>query len=327
MLKKILISILCIFSFSEAITLEKEYHSVSPEQYGIFDTWIKFSGNEYDASVENKDWIALYKKGASTEWKNVIDWNWVKDLDCIAPAPCHDLFLAKGLPEGEYEVRYFKNNSYTIDTSIDMSVKPHRSYLKNIVYYHNRDILTVYCNGFTSKVEPNPTDWVGIYRVDSDNSRDNIVKWSWVENLHKYSRSRRWIIDKNELDNGRYEIRYFLNNSFETYKKSKPFDIGVNTKPTLAIGDIVQVGLNDAKLSVYFKNRNQRSKKDWMALFESGTDYIHENIVAWQYLDPDSVEGTVTFTVHPRRWNGKSLDAVLFKNDSYTTMAVATKAF
>ena len=328
MLKKLFIMTILILSFAEGITLNKWYHSVSSEQYGVFDTQIRFTNNEYRESVANKDWIAIYKKGTLTAWENVLHWNWVKDLACSAPSECHDLFLARGLEEGEYEVRYFKNNSYSVETSIGMSVKPHLSYLKKITLYDINQILQIYIDGFPKNIQPNSSDWVALYKVGSDNSWNNVLKWAWVKKLAQYPRSKRWSIPKKELENGTYEVRYFLNNSFKTYKKSQSFQIGGNKTTTVELGDIVQVGLNNATLDIYFKNRsNTRTKKDWIALFQSGKDHIAENIVTWKYLDQDRENGIVTFIVHPRRWIGKTLDAVLFKDGSYTPIVIGKKTF
>ena len=85
--KKILITLSLLLSLGEAVELKKHF---LPGQYGIFDTLI--TGVNEEEAIANRDWIAIYKKGASTEWKNVLAWSYFKDLDCSNPAECHDIF-------------------------------------------------------------------------------------------------------------------------------------------------------------------------------------------------------------------------------------------
>ena len=213
--KKILVTLSLLLSLGEAVELKKHFNS---GQYGIFDTLI--TGVNEEEAIANRDWIAIYKKGASTEWKNVIDWSFVKDLECVAPAECHDLFEARSLPKGEYEVRYFKNNSYNIETSIDMVVEAHDSFLREIRIYENNAELFIYIAGFPKHVKPGKKDWVGIYKVGTSNDWANVIKWHWVDDSLKSTRiSRIWEIKLEELEAGDYEVRYFLNNSYTTHKK------------------------------------------------------------------------------------------------------------
>jgi len=75
-------------------------------------------GDENNKHIPKKDWIAIYKKGDSTAFKNVIRWSWVVDLPHNGPdevASRAFMGLSKNLKNGKYEVRFFRNNSYKAD--------------------------------------------------------------------------------------------------------------------------------------------------------------------------------------------------------------------
>jgi hypothetical protein len=76
-----------------------------------------FSGDE-------QDWIAIYKKGTSNDWGNVIAWKWTNG------AMEGHLTFPK-LPEGDYEVRGFFDNSYDLEVKHSFFVK------KNPINHNN----------------------------------------------------------------------------------------------------------------------------------------------------------------------------------------------
>ena len=61
------------------------------------------------AKIENSDWMAIYKLNDSNAWENVIKWAWVKDLK-------ENTFHFDGDFFGDYEIRFFRNNSFTVDS-------------------------------------------------------------------------------------------------------------------------------------------------------------------------------------------------------------------
>ena len=174
-----------------------------------------------------KDWIAYYKKGTSTAWKNVLKWHWVKDLDCVAPDDCHDVVPLEELALGQYELRYFKNNSYSIyGEPLNINIKKVPSTLEkiNVSIEQNTHNIFVDFNGIGNYLKPNPKDWVALYPVGSTNAWENVVQWIWAKDAtHKSSIYSSFKM--NNLKPDMYEIRYFLNNSFSTYVTSKSFTI------------------------------------------------------------------------------------------------------
>ena len=108
MLKKLGISSLLLsnFLYSATLTTEKELYSPNEK---IF---VQFT----DMIGKNKDWLAIYPKGASTTWANVLQWKWTENQE---KGSVH----FDALPIGNYEIRAFYNNSYQIEATCTFKVK------------------------------------------------------------------------------------------------------------------------------------------------------------------------------------------------------------
>ena len=171
-----------------------------------------------------KDWIAIYKKGTSTAWENVIHWSWVKDLTCSVPAECHNEWARQALAPGNYEFRYFSDNSYNIDDSMEFQIKAVPSNLEGL-YLYTKSMVSL--QGLGKNIQPNPKDWVAIYEVGSSNDWENVIQWIWAKDVDltvNRSNDAYWRFNKIKKA-GKYEVRYFLNNTFTTHKKSRAFTI------------------------------------------------------------------------------------------------------
>jgi len=70
----------------------------------IFTTYNKISIKFKNMINANQDWIAIYPAGSNNAFSNVLDWKWTGDK------PEGNLTF-KALPEGDYEIRAFYNNS------------------------------------------------------------------------------------------------------------------------------------------------------------------------------------------------------------------------
>jgi hypothetical protein len=167
-----------------------------------------------------KDWVGLYKKDASNSWSNVIKWTWAKDYvisEDTRSGP-NISFGKVNLEAGEYEVRYFLNNSFTTYRAEAFTVGNDDVKLRRLeISFFNRIvnvrfIATIWEEG----IHPNPKDWVGIYKKDTSNSWDNVIQWGWVKDRLNQGIPPEYL-SFNNLPAGEYEARYFLNNSFKTY--------------------------------------------------------------------------------------------------------------
>lgn len=173
-----------------------------------------------------KDWVGIYNVNDSSSWHNVKAWAWVKNFNVDNDSSYKWKNL--NLPTGKYEVRYFLNNSYTtFKTSNSFEVKRavnNNKLLKLFVDYQKQNKKGYfYLYGDGQVVEPNPKDWVGIYKEDSSTEWKNVVAWVWAKEFKKdYKRSQnKYTWENLNLPKGKYEFRYFLNNSYKTFKKFK----------------------------------------------------------------------------------------------------------
>ncbi|CAA6823308.1 MAG: No hits [uncultured Sulfurovum sp.] len=67
-------------------------------------------------SKTSKDWVGIYKKNDSVAWENVLQWSWAKGEGE------RELYNFVALSSGEYEVRVFFNNSFTVQASKSFKV-------------------------------------------------------------------------------------------------------------------------------------------------------------------------------------------------------------
>ena len=182
--------------------------------------------------IGTDDWIAVYPKNSNTSWGNVLDWKWAKDLHSIGGTKYVQYNGAFRMSKvGDYKVRYFKNNTYTIHKSLDFTIKKSASLVNSIAYRSPFDgAHEIWIGGFTPRVTaPAPEDWIGIYEKNDDNSWGNVIEWVWAKDLDfsgivGHRNDLVMNLHKNRYKSGvQYEARYFLNNSFTTELKSEPF--------------------------------------------------------------------------------------------------------
>jgi len=180
------------------------------------------------------DWIAVYPKNSNSNWINVLDWKWAKDLHQIRGTKYVQYNGAHRIDTvGDYKVQYFKNNTYTVHKSLDFTIKKIDSPVNSIAYISPFDgVHEIWIGGFTPRLTaPAPKDWVGIYEKNDDNSWGNVIEWVWAKDLDfnpliGFTDELVMHLDENKYKSGvEYEARYFLNNSFTTKLKSVPFTL------------------------------------------------------------------------------------------------------
>jgi len=91
-------------SFSFDISGENGGGESSISVESVSSSSVEFSISSNHAGDE--DWVAVYRKGESNDWDNVIDWSWVKDGD--------NIFDLSNVESGTFELRLFFDNSYHV---------------------------------------------------------------------------------------------------------------------------------------------------------------------------------------------------------------------
>lgn len=318
-------------SFSMGLTISFD-HPVTYKHYANGSKQVAVDYiRDYNERKNSQDWIAVYKKGTSTEWENVINWAWIKDLpNSESTHTITDIFNGSRLTKpGEYEVRYFKDNSYTVDQSLSFTIKEVDSYLKEVYvppydYLFNGEVTKVTLRGFHKDIFlPAKKDWVGIYQAKDDNTWENVVQWAWANDLKDTNYNLKLNLEKFE-EGVEYEARYFLNNSFTTYKKSRPFYVGGVPEHEEKRVTCTRIINNEDKpngLSVCVTpDYRTEPSKTWVGVFQKDIEAKNYNsLIAWSYLDKENAYNIhVLEILKPELLiDGQEYQTVYFIKDSY----------
>ncbi len=228
-----------------------------------------------------KDWIAIYKEGDSTAWENVKAWTWVKNMndegDCGERTGIGHLFKNLNLPAGKYVARYFLNNTY----DIQLESKPfHYAPTSNkIKPFYSVQHHTLNVEIQDKNFNPNPKDWIGIYKRYSNNEWKNVRAWTWVKDFKKNpSGNFEYQFENISLETGEYQVRYFLNNSYTTNEQSNTFKVEVT------ISEELFLNLNNGDIELTIDNTKIKfnpNPKDWIGIYEVGTSNDWDNVKVW----------------------------------------------
>lgn len=186
------------------------------------NVWVELIGKPGN----EKDWIGIYPAGASNDWANVVSWVWAYDTSKVEVhsgdwykfknSSLKD-YAGKGyfsnyaiqLPPGNYEARFFLNNSYNLVTKDTFTVQAGdetQLTLDKQSYAANDTLMINY-----AAMSGDPEDWLGIYKKGDSNDWANQKAWTWSGGKINGSAS----ISYQNLAAGEYEVRAFFNNSFQ----------------------------------------------------------------------------------------------------------------
>lgn len=315
-------SLLMIFLLSlevYAVTIKPGRVSID----GNVNMLVYYDDNEV---MDSKDWIAIYKKGADSEvWSNVLHWNWVNKLKVDEPGGPYWVLPRIHLPDGEYQARFFKENSYVVSETYDFTVKKPATYVTDIWIQPLRPGLETRFIWLRIPSDlqgylPNPKDWVGIYKVGDSNDFENVISWRWARDVYG---EISWIINDYPLSEGDYEVRYFLNNSYTTHFKV-PYTVEnreVPSSQSITL-DVEPYKNNNGNYNVRINVEDStQNNKNWIGFFKAGKKYVRKNLLQWSYNTLENGKGTLDLALVESEWKGKTLRAVYFENDSYEVMS------
>jgi len=331
-MKKYIITLILLTTLSMAVKLEL-HENINPNRdyvNGARNVLIHYTFEEHLNKKESTDWIAVYKQGASTDWENVITWTWIKDLPDISTHGYFNIFSDTHFTEaGEYEVRYFKDNSYVIDQAVNFTVKEVDSYLNSLyISPYDEEVKSIELTGFDKKnFVPAKKDWVGIYKINDDNTWENVIQWAWANELKdkEYHHIYRLKLNLDTLEeNVQYEARYFLKNSFKTYKKSQPFYVGKLPEHEQERVTCTRILHNENQPNGLFAcvtpDYRVEPSKTWVGLFKKDVEAKnHDNLLAWAYLDKEKDFNVQELKILKPELliDGQEYQTVYFINDSY----------
>jgi len=153
---------------------------------------------------DEEDWIGIYSVDSTNEWENVLHWKYTEGL------VDGRLFL-DGLPLGEYEVRAFFQDSFTLESAYAFSVEEDNDGDDNesVLLDSNRETYApnelVFVN--FDNMQGSTTDWIGIYPAGAGYEFENVIEWRYTGGIIDGH------LSFNGLEAGSYDIRAFFNNS------------------------------------------------------------------------------------------------------------------
>ena len=157
-----------------------------------------------------KDWVAIYPKGSSNAWGNVLAWKYTKGIT-------NGNINLGTVSAGSYEARAFFNNSYTLKASHSFVVRGNQqnaSITTQKASYTAGESITVTVNN----MQGNYKDWVAIYPKGSSNAWGNVLAWKYTKGITNGN------INLGSIPVGNYEARAFFNNSYNL-KASHSFSV------------------------------------------------------------------------------------------------------
>lgn len=140
-----------------------------------------------------EDWIGVFRKGVPSVWGNVLQWKWVGKASS---------YKFKALEAGEYEVRFFPENSFNAQASVSFMVKGAVEVMTQKDSYQSKESVWLELEN-----QPNTKDdWIGIFKKGTPSVWENVVQWKWVGEASSYAFEN--------LEVGEYEARFFQENSY-----------------------------------------------------------------------------------------------------------------
>jgi len=266
----ILLMFVTLLNASTTINIEKD----------IYSSTEKISVNLTGMSGNANDWIAIYPLDSSTDWGNVLQWKW---------ASANGTFVFDKLPLGNYEVRVFLNNSFTIQASDTFSVEKDSVIDQTTVitsestYFSNENIVV----NFT-QMSGNSKDWIAIYPKDSSTNWNNVISWKYTQG------DVNGRFSFNKLPVGSYTVRAFFNNSFNV-EASYNFEIEKEENVVLKATVTTEKDkyFTNEQITVTFENMSG-NQEDWIAIYPAGSTTDWNNVILWKYTK-GSVNGNLSF--------------------------------
>ncbi len=226
----------------------------------------------------NQDWVGIYPSASGNEWENVLRWSWTGDVQ-------NANIILNGLEAvGNYQARIFYNNSFNVEASSSFDVQAvqlNTTLTTNKESYNADEEIVV---NFSNMQAINH-DWIGIYSAGSSNDWENVVRWSWTQDVNNGQ------VTFPPLPAGNYDARAFFNNSFNT-EATDTFSV-----QAVALNTTVSTSqdsyLEGESVIVNFSGLLAQGQ-DWIGIYTAGSSNDWENVVNWAWTE-NVHEGQKTF--------------------------------
>ncbi len=129
----------------------------------------------------------------------------------------------------------------------------------------------------------NHEDWIGIYPGNSNNDWDNVIAWAWARDTSPTT------VDPGdwyefELNDGTYEARFFLNNTY-IVEDSVAFSVGETNEPAISISNNAVSPNENIQLNL----SNLSGNEDWVGVYPNNASNAWGNVVTWKWANNTNV--------------------------------------
>jgi hypothetical protein len=289
------------FAISTCRTLTPSPTSVQPG--GTIN--VAFSG---PAGSSATDWIGLYAVGAPDQPS--IAWRYTNG------AASGSLTFTAPQQPGQYEFRYFLNDGYSLaarSAPVTVSTTPPPPPPATRTLAANPSTVTVgssFLAQWTAPSGSNASDWIGLYAVGAPDSPS--ITWHYTGVATTGSLS---FMAPNQP--GQYELRYFLNDSYNLAVKSGPITVTPLSTPSYSLTPIPTTISAGGNLTINWNAPTGSSVTDWIGLYAVGSP--NNPPLSRQYT-AGATTGSRTFTApsQPGQYEFR-----YFTNDTFNLVATS----
>ncbi|HIP20934.1 MAG TPA: hypothetical protein EYG70_07400 [Sulfurimonas sp.] len=221
--------------------------------------------------VGNNDWIGIYPVGSNNDWANVVAWKWTGDI------VNGDIGIAS-IATGNYEVRAFFNNSFTVEASDSFSA------VEGAVA--NATITT-------SKENYNAAETIIVTLANmagNNNDWGNVLSWKFTNGVVNGN------LSLNGIPEGEYEARAFFNNSF-TLEATGTFSVGGGAVANTAIQTSKEQFTEGEAIEVTLSNM-AGNNNDWVGIYPVDSNNDWGNVLSWRYTN-GAINGNIVLDALP----------------------------
>jgi len=279
------------------------------------------------ATQAPQTWIGIFKKDTSTVWANVLAWEWVtKEITT---------FSLLSFETQEYDVRLFFDNSFIVEKQVSFHylAGPSQRYnrIKNTTIQVKKS--SDFSINYQEKGISNPTDWVAIFKPNTEYIRENLLAWGYIV-IPNFPENRVGTVPIKTIDGkllavGQYDMVFF---SKDTYAQQQGDTVTLTVDFIAKYASGIHRTLGFVLDSSDYINIVQQ-EKDWIAIFNKDDAPIRENILAWSYISEgifpreDAKDSIIQF---PKlegifdAFGGENHKVILFEKDTYKILKIMT---
>ena len=252
------------------VAIDPNYHPVeiSTDKSNYFTTENMTVSFTYMQGTST-DWIGVYPSGASYEFENVVAYETTDGS--VQGTVSLDL---SEVPEGNYDVRAFFNNSLKEEASIPVTVSKDPNYQPVVLTtsknsYIKNELITVNFD----HMQGTSSDWIGLYPAGASYEFSNVVAYQVTDGSVQGS------VTFTDVPVGSYDVRAFFNNTLKQ-EASIPLNVILDPNRVKLLLNKNQFAQNEL-IFINYENM-QGNELDWIGIYPAGTSYEFSNVVDWK---------------------------------------------